>query len=480
MENQPPIPPPQQSENVESPPTPPVVPEDSTGSVVGWAIAIIANLLFIVIAVAGYFGWMPDSDTKDEKPIASYTQENMVLKQTLIGLSIQESVSGQAGVSPEEARKQEKTAIAGFIDRLDADAAKHVDGAKLLLVSQKLAGQKLNKTALETLGKSKDEKGRAVLAVIQGDKPKDGVLKQHSKSMAERIAYALSQSKGDVNLSYSQIVTDQEKVKYAAVIGLFIVIAGSSLIVWLILLLNRAFKGKVNFAFQEDLPRIHAGVLAGRFGATLGAFFIGMSLIGGAFYAMGGDQVVAMPIGQSVGIPLIVLVCMIPLKDRIKSIRDIWGRVKPRWKDIGTGLAGYLAAAPIFALLAVVMNMLPLNLPEPSHVAAEQIMSQPAVFQLLAIFISAVIFAPLIEEPIFRGMLFPALKKATGKPYLAMLISGFAFAAIHPQGPLLWPSLAVIGIAASYVAYRSGSLWPAIILHAINNLVTLSLGLMMS
>ncbi|MCB0826848.1 MAG: CPBP family intramembrane metalloprotease [Armatimonadetes bacterium] len=474
------MPPPMQSENLESPPTPPVMPDDNTGSIVGWAIAIIANLLFILIALAGYFGWNPDPEAKKEAPKVSFTQENIVLRQTLIGLAVQDSLSGQADGSGKRLEELSKSEFGKFLSNLEPDAAKHDDGAKMVLVSEKLAGRELNKTAITTLSKSKFDESKAVLAAVQGEKPKDGVLEQYSRNMAERIAYAMSKSEEGKTLRYSQMVTDQEKYKSAGMILVFIVIAGSSLIVWLTVLLNRAFNDNVTFDFQESLPRMHSGVLAGRFGVTLGAFFVGMSVVGGGFYALGGDQVVAMPIGQSVGIPLIVLVCMIPLKDKIKSIRDIWGRVKPTWKDVGTGLAGYLAAAPIFAILAVVMNLLPLNLPEPSHAAAEEIMNHPAPFQLIALFISAVVFAPLIEEPIFRGMLFPALKKATGKPFLAMLISGFAFAAIHPQGPLLWPSLAVIGMAASYVAYRSGSLWPAIILHAINNFVTLSLGLMMS
>jgi uncharacterized protein len=75
--------------------------------------------------------------------------------------------------------------------------------------------------------------------------------------------------------------------------------------------------------------------------------------------------------------------------------------------------------------------------------------------------------APLAEEFFFRGFLFQALRRSWGV-WLAAPASGLIFGLAHFAPDKLVP-LAILGTALAYVFHKTRSLWPCIILHALNN-----------
>ncbi len=83
--------------------------------------------------------------------------------------------------------------------------------------------------------------------------------------------------------------------------------------------------------------------------------------------------------------------------------------------------------------------------------------------------------APVAEELFFRGMLFGGLR--TRLSFLpAALISGAVFGSLHlTTGASTVPPLVLFGFLLAWVYERSGSIWPAVILHAINNSLALAL-----
>jgi membrane protease YdiL (CAAX protease family) len=98
--------------------------------------------------------------------------------------------------------------------------------------------------------------------------------------------------------------------------------------------------------------------------------------------------------------------------------------------------------------------------------------------EALATYLLAAVLAPFLEELTFRGLLFPALKRHM--PWVAAAaVSGLTFAAIHPQGPLLWVSLGTLGVAGAVSAQYTGSLVPAMVMHALNNASVLTLSLVL-
>jgi membrane protease YdiL (CAAX protease family) len=80
------------------------------------------------------------------------------------------------------------------------------------------------------------------------------------------------------------------------------------------------------------------------------------------------------------------------------------------------------------------------------------------------------VIAPIAEEFFFRGYFFTALRSWRGV-WPAAIITGLVFGAIHtasaPAGYLV--PLSVFGFVLCIIYWRTGSLYPCISLHALNN-----------
>jgi hypothetical protein len=88
------------------------------------------------------------------------------------------------------------------------------------------------------------------------------------------------------------------------------------------------------------------------------------------------------------------------------------------------------------------------------------------------------VMAPVAEEFLFRGFMFPALRRWRGT-WPAAIIVGSLFGLIHVAGsPLEFiPLLMFFGIALCLLYARTKSLYPCIALHALNNSVAFSTSL---
>jgi uncharacterized protein len=98
--------------------------------------------------------------------------------------------------------------------------------------------------------------------------------------------------------------------------------------------------------------------------------------------------------------------------------------------------------------------------------AAEIFLTTDSAGELAAIIFVAVISAPLLEETIFRGFLFGAVRRRFGARAGA-IVSALVFAVVHPVTD--WFGIFFLGIALALAYDRAGSLWAAIAAHAINN-----------
>ncbi|MCL2504335.1 MAG: CPBP family glutamic-type intramembrane protease [Coriobacteriia bacterium] len=81
--------------------------------------------------------------------------------------------------------------------------------------------------------------------------------------------------------------------------------------------------------------------------------------------------------------------------------------------------------------------------------------------------IMVVIAAPVVEEVVFRGIMFGALRGRIGT-WPSIVLSAVVFALCHLS---LWVALPtfVLGVALGWLAARHRTLWPAIALHALYN-----------
>ena len=73
----------------------------------------------------------------------------------------------------------------------------------------------------------------------------------------------------------------------------------------------------------------------------------------------------------------------------------------------------------------------------------------------------------LCEEFLFRGYAQRQFERATG-PAGGMLLSGVIFGAYHLRPSQLLP-LVVLGVYLAYLTWRTGSLWPAVLVHMAHN-----------
>lgn len=84
------------------------------------------------------------------------------------------------------------------------------------------------------------------------------------------------------------------------------------------------------------------------------------------------------------------------------------------------------------------------------------------------VFFILAILPALCEETLFRGVLQPVILKHTGRTNLAVWVSAFAFALLHMQF-YTFLSIFALGAVLGYVKVWTGSLWPSVIVHLINN-----------
>jgi uncharacterized protein len=125
------------------------------------------------------------------------------------------------------------------------------------------------------------------------------------------------------------------------------------------------------------------------------------------------------------------------------------------WAALAFG--AYLVLASIYTVIV--------NPPEddlPNQLGADE---STLLAVVTGVFVVAV--APLVEETFFRGFLFQTLRNSWGA-WLAAPASAVIFSAIHLQ-PAKFVQLVILGTALAFVFHRTRSLWPCILLHALNN-----------
>jgi membrane protease YdiL (CAAX protease family) len=83
--------------------------------------------------------------------------------------------------------------------------------------------------------------------------------------------------------------------------------------------------------------------------------------------------------------------------------------------------------------------------------------------------LSMVLLAPVVEEIIFRGLLFGALAPRLGV-VAGALITALLFGAVHGD-LVLFPTLAALGFVNALAYAATGNLWVPIALHALNNAI---------
>lgn len=86
--------------------------------------------------------------------------------------------------------------------------------------------------------------------------------------------------------------------------------------------------------------------------------------------------------------------------------------------------------------------------------------------QWIALVIAGCVFAPIVEETIFRGLLMQRWARRWGTP-TGVILSSLLFAVLHDE----WIGKIVFGVAMCALYLRTRRLWVPIAAHAINNAI---------
>lgn len=158
-----------------------------------------------------------------------------------------------------------------------------------------------------------------------------------------------------------------------------------------------------------------------------------------------------------------ILVLMRLLRQPLKGL----GFVKPHW---GFWVVGVIAGIFLFVSIGLLGNLLIkfLGTPAPQSFT-EAVKGVKHGWQFFLLLLLGGIIAPLKEETIFRGLIYPPLRQAYGRSK-GMLFTGVFFATLHFDLVRFLP-LFIGGVILTWVYERSGSLWPAILAHGTWNVL---------
>jgi len=161
--------------------------------------------------------------------------------------------------------------------------------------------------------------------------------------------------------------------------------------------------------------------------------------------------------------------------------RDIgWTSGQGLLTELGAGFMGYAMAVPIVSVgLVITLLLIMLAAPDgDAGAAAHPIVGELASAgwsQRLQVLFLASVAAPVVEETMFRGVLYRQLRSISRQWALIWSVlvsagvSGFIFAAIHPQGVLAIPVLAAMGVALALGREWRGSLLAPMTMHGLSN-----------
>ena len=112
-------------------------------------------------------------------------------------------------------------------------------------------------------------------------------------------------------------------------------------------------------------------------------------------------------------------------------------------------------------------------LPAPEYILDLNGLLQPeSIMGFILLFTAVVIIAPLGEELLFRGFLQQILEEHWKDVTKAVLVTALFFAMIH-MNPYWFVQIYILGILLGFLAWKTKSVLPPLILHGINNVMAL-------
>lgn len=268
----------------------------------------------------------------------------------------------------------------------------------------------------------------------------------------------------------------QHPIAFAALIVLRFGAAAGGLVVIILLLVRRGEVRRGLVAAPVPRPPAVAPFELGGALAMVGLWFVAGPLL---------SAVAAQLLGEPGGSPSLVtsLACMcvasLPIAIAI-GLRARRLRAERGPPAIGAGDALRIAGG-VFLVTGAVVLVLQLasalviqhvfgRAPEMQDLVHRMVAPRTAVEPWLISFLGVVV-APFAEEAVFRGTLYPAVRRYLGAPAAALVVSAI-FAAIHANALALVP-LFGLALLLTWCYERTGSIFAGVVVHALSNAASL-------
>jgi membrane protease YdiL (CAAX protease family) len=453
--------------------TPPPARRNYTGWV---ALAIMFALLIAVPLLASI------RPRKAEE--ARYSTQEMQLRLAMSQLQLL-SVLPRSNADASTAREQVRDSLSETVSDLIPEANKTPDAARLYAAMRTEQGRKVAPEPLKVLQASKDPIDQTFARIYGTDKLPADEAKRLAAQLPNRpflnqIAQVHALEKGGDKTARADRISPWVSVRVflAAMIGFGLL--ALSLVVWTVYLAGRRSGKYTPRGHPIGRVTLHdADRLAIRAAQILGAFIalqIAVEFLGARGVSLGQASSVALGIGI---LGIVALLAKVPVDGKRISLSDLGLTFDRFGKNLVWGIAGFVAELPVTGTLALIGIGLFRFLPAPSHPATEQMLQSENLVSVLPIIFFGSIVAPIWEEILFRGILFPAIGRTTAKVLTGALVSSLLFGLIHPQGPSLVLALAGVGAVSCGLAYQTRSLIPSIVMHMLHNTATFTLLLLM-
>jgi membrane protease YdiL (CAAX protease family) len=240
----------------------------------------------------------------------------------------------------------------------------------------------------------------------------------------------------------------------------------------------------------EEAPRL--GTLLGETFVAWMALLMAMNLVAGVLVHDASDLVRSW-LSMSISLASLAALAWPVVRGRV------WSQVRRAmglhlrggaWRMAWMSGVAYVTALPCMAVGILAGQGLAWLLPQRdfrdvSH-PVQELLPTAGGATVVSLFVLACVVAPIVEETLFRGVLYGHVRDRTrawvpwGSMAFAALCSAAVFAAIHPQGVLAVPALAGLSIGFCISREWSGSVVPGMLAHGFHNGLLLAINLVLS
>jgi membrane protease YdiL (CAAX protease family)/uncharacterized RDD family membrane protein YckC len=154
------------------------------------------------------------------------------------------------------------------------------------------------------------------------------------------------------------------------------------------------------------------------------------------------------------------------------NLREALGRLGFRRFE-PSALGWVFAVLGIYYAGAIAFSAIILK-PEQEDIGKELGICNPGVGIAVAAVLAIVVLAPIAEELFFRGFFFAGLRSRWSL-WPSALLSGAVFGLVHaPTGPTAAIPLAGLGVGLAWLYNKTGSIFPCMLAHFLNNALAIS------